>query len=382
MFLQRNVASQSLVIPGSLRAVADGSAVTAGATMTVVKDGTSAAAAGTLTHVSGGAFKYAPTQAETDCKILGYVLEGTGAVTVCGSIRTTSADPNDATRLGLTALPSAAAAASGGLPTVDAGNGVKLSVGTGTGQLSLASGRGDWLSPTVAGRTLDVSATGEAGVDWANVGGPTTTVALSGTTISTGQAVASVTAPVAADVTKVGGAAIPTPAVAGVLGVDVTHVLGVAATLADGTAQAGSSTTITLAAGDPAGAGAYVDRAISIAGGTGVGQSRFVTAYSSTTKVATVHRAWDVTPDGTSQYAIGDTAAASLGPAGVDAVTVEAGLNLRQAIAILLAYVAGVKSGVTTATPTVSNPAGTATRAQPTVDADGNCSAVTLSPPA
>jgi hypothetical protein len=48
------------------------------------------------------------------------------------------------------------------------------------------------LAPTVAGRTLDVSAGGEAGLDWANVGSPTTTVALTGTTISTGQVVASV----------------------------------------------------------------------------------------------------------------------------------------------------------------------------------------------
>lgn len=41
------------------------------------------------------------------------------------------------------------------------------------------------LVPTVAGRSLDVSATGEAGVDWANVGSPTTTLALTGTTIGT-----------------------------------------------------------------------------------------------------------------------------------------------------------------------------------------------------
>lgn len=41
------------------------------------------------------------------------------------------------------------------------------------------------LIPTTAGRTLDVSATGEAGVDWANVGSPTTTVGLSGTTVKT-----------------------------------------------------------------------------------------------------------------------------------------------------------------------------------------------------
>lgn len=39
------------------------------------------------------------------------------------------------------------------------------------------------LIPTVAGRTLDVSAGGEAGVDWANVGSPTTTVGLTNTTV-------------------------------------------------------------------------------------------------------------------------------------------------------------------------------------------------------
>ncbi|MCB9135149.1 MAG: hypothetical protein H6636_06970 [Anaerolineales bacterium] len=41
------------------------------------------------------------------------------------------------------------------------------------------------LNPTTAGRTLDVSSGGEAGVDWANVGSPTTTVNLSGTTVKT-----------------------------------------------------------------------------------------------------------------------------------------------------------------------------------------------------
>lgn len=41
------------------------------------------------------------------------------------------------------------------------------------------------LRPTTAGRTLDVSAGGEAGVDWANIGSPTTTVGLSGTTVKT-----------------------------------------------------------------------------------------------------------------------------------------------------------------------------------------------------
>ena len=42
---------------------------------------------------------------------------------------------------------------------------------------------------TTTGRTLDVSSGGEAGLDWANVGSPTTTVALTGTTIATTQKV-------------------------------------------------------------------------------------------------------------------------------------------------------------------------------------------------
>lgn len=46
------------------------------------------------------------------------------------------------------------------------------------------------LRPTTTARTLDVSAGGEAGIDWANIGAPTTTVNLSGTTIGTLSALA------------------------------------------------------------------------------------------------------------------------------------------------------------------------------------------------
>ena len=41
------------------------------------------------------------------------------------------------------------------------------------------------LKPTTAGRTLDVSTGGEAGIDWANIGSPTTSVNLSATTVKT-----------------------------------------------------------------------------------------------------------------------------------------------------------------------------------------------------
>lgn len=48
------------------------------------------------------------------------------------------------------------------------------------------------IRPTVAARTLDVSATGEAGIDWANIGSPTTANNLSATNIDVDQVVASV----------------------------------------------------------------------------------------------------------------------------------------------------------------------------------------------
>jgi hypothetical protein len=83
-----------------------------------------------------------------------------------------------------TALPDAAADAAGGLPISDAG-GLDLD-----GRLDAAvSSR---LAPTVAARTLDVTAGGAAGVDWGNVENPTTAVNLSATNIDVDQVVASV----------------------------------------------------------------------------------------------------------------------------------------------------------------------------------------------
>jgi hypothetical protein len=48
------------------------------------------------------------------------------------------------------------------------------------------------LRPTTAGRKLDVSSGGEAGLDWANIGSPTTSQTLSGTTVGTATAVTTV----------------------------------------------------------------------------------------------------------------------------------------------------------------------------------------------
>lgn len=258
-----------------------------------------------------------------------------------------SMDPYDAVRAGLTSLPNAAAEASGGL----------ITRGTGTGQLSVSSGRaladvdtiktqtvtcaagvtvlasvgtaatstaqtgdsyarigangagltalGDTriayldaavtsrLAPTTAGRTLDVSATGEAGIDWANVGSPTTTVALSGTTV------------------------------------------GVVTTLTGHTAQTGD--------------------AYARIGAAGVG----LTAVGLADKTGMI-----------------------LASGGLDSISIESGINARQALSPILAACAGSLSGAGTGTIVIKAGGVDTTRITATTDSSGNRSSVSLSLPA
>lgn len=297
MFLRKNTAGQTVCF--LLLNASTGAGLT-GATVAVRRciDGTFAAATGTVTEDAGGWYKFAPSQADTNGDQIGFFFSATSAVGVSLNVRTTAADLADATRLGLTALPNAAAGANGGLPTGDASGRVAVQVGTGTGQINSSGGKvpatlastdvtgnvaadlqtiktqtvtcaggvtipaatlasttnitaatgivlsgvthtgaviptvttvttttnltnaptsGDLtttmkasiqtelttygaLKPTVAGRTLDVSLGGEAGIDWANIGSPTAAVNLSGTTISTSQVAASVTGNVGGDI--------------------------------------------------------------------------------------------------------------------------------------------------------------------------------------
>jgi hypothetical protein len=88
---------------------------------------------GVCTHKGNGLHNYAPSQDETNGSSIQFTFLGTGAVSQTLQFET---------------LPS-----------------------TGV------------LAPTVANRTLDISAGGEAGIDLANVGSPTTTLNLSGLTI-------------------------------------------------------------------------------------------------------------------------------------------------------------------------------------------------------
>lgn len=68
------------------------------------------------------------------------------------------------------------------------------------------------------------------------------------------------------------------------------------------TAQDGDTNAITLAAGAPA--TDLTGFVIVTDGGTGDGQTRVITAYNTTTKVATVYPDWTVTPDATTTYSV------------------------------------------------------------------------------
>lgn len=134
--MKKNVAGQK--IGAQLVSATDGSAFTGAVTVSVTVDAgtqaTGSVGSGACTHEGNGYHTYAPAQAETNGDLVAFTFTGTGAVPVTVQVYTR--------------------------PT--------------TGL----------LAPTVADRTLDVSATGEAGIDWANVGSPSTSVNLSATTIN------------------------------------------------------------------------------------------------------------------------------------------------------------------------------------------------------
>ena len=70
------------------------------------------------------------------------------------------------------------------------------------------------------------------------------------------------------------------------------------------TAQAGAAATITLDAGASAQDSLYVGDIIAIISGTGIGQSRQITAYVGATKVATVSPSWTISPSASSIFQI------------------------------------------------------------------------------
>lgn len=101
------------------------------------------------------------------------------------------------------------------------------------------------LAPTTLARTLDVSSGGEAGLDWANVGSPTTTLALTGTTIASTQKVDLETIKTQA-VTCAGGVTVPAATLASTT--NITAATGI--TVATNSDKTGYSLTATTGLGN------------------------------------------------------------------------------------------------------------------------------------
>lgn len=152
------------------------------------------------------------------------------------------------------------------------------------------------LKPTTAGRTLDVSATGEAGIDWANIGSPTTSVNLSGTTVGTA--------------TALGNNAITNNAIATDTGLK-------AVSAASGTLTAGSTTTATLPVVASAVNDFYKGLSLVVFSGAGAGQSAVITGYVGATRVATLDRTLGTALDNTSGVRVMPYPALFADPAGV-----------------------------------------------------------------
>lgn len=299
-------------------------------------------------------------------------------------------------------------------------------VGTVVGRFTIA--KTACLKPTVAGRTLDVSAGGEAGIDWANVGSPTTTLGLTGTTISTAQAVASVSGNVGGSVGSVasGGITSASFASAAITATAIaTDALGAAELASDSVAEIADAVWDELLSGH-AGAGsaglalstassggvdpsvladAVWDEALSghatagSAGATLSGASTLTQANIRTavglasanldtqlaaiddfldTEIAAIKAKTDNLP--AAPAATGDIPTAAANAAALLDLTdgVETGYTVRQALRLTLAALVGKLSGAGTTTITIRNVIDAKSRIIATVDSDGNRSALTL----
>lgn len=227
--MKKNVAGQK--IGGQLVSATDGSAFTGAVTVYVTGDaGTQAAGSvgsGACTHEGNGYHTYAPAQAETNYDLVAFTFVGTGAIPA--TIQIFTAFPQTGDNFARLGAP-VGASISADIAAVQADTDnlqTRIPAALVSGRMDASVGAYQTgltpLQPTTAGRTLDVSATGEAGIDWANIGSPTTAVNLSGTNIDVDQVVASVSGAVGSVTGAVGS-------VTGNVGGNVTGSVGSVAT--------------------------------------------------------------------------------------------------------------------------------------------------------
>jgi hypothetical protein len=235
-------------------------------TVTISKNaGAFASPAGAVSEIGNGWYKIAANATDTNTlgPLLVYATAGTADQAIPVFYTVVAYDPQAATNLGLSALPTATAAASGGL----------LTYGSSTGQLNPTSG----AMPLTTGQNVATINSLAPPTNWA-----TTNIDSSGRVLLQPSQPSVV---------------IPTVTT-------LTNAPSSLLTANSGTAQAGAASTITLAAGASATTDIYKGNYVAITSGTGAGQSRVITGYVGGTLVATVSRAWTTNPDNTSVYSV------------------------------------------------------------------------------
>lgn len=111
-----------------------------------------------------------------------------------------------------------------------------------------------------------------------------------------------------------------------------------------------------------------------------VGTNNDKTGYAITQAFPANFAALAITANG--GVTVGDRSGFSLAASGLDAISVEPGINVRQALAPILAATAGTISGVGTGTISIRGGNATTTRITATIDPAGNRASVVLALPA
>jgi len=196
--LQKNVASQNMTFV-MVSATTGGPDAAATVSVAVTKDnGTQGAGAGSVSNKGGGQYNYAPTQSETNATDVGFLFTATGDIPVNFDFHTDVVDANGLPSVNTVDWNGTAvsAPATAGIPdvnvkninnvsaasvtTISANQGTTQPVNfTGTGASALT--KSDMVD--IAG-AASVGTAGYVGVDWGQVTNKTTTNALTNTTIS------------------------------------------------------------------------------------------------------------------------------------------------------------------------------------------------------
>lgn len=321
-------------------------------------DGTETECDNSEDHEGNGTWRYVPSQTETNettFAVKFYHADAVGDGPLVQVI-TTQLDPDDTVRMGMTALPNAAADAAGGLSISDAG---ALDLDNNV-QNQIIAYNLDHLMRTAVNNNDDMTDEVYDGTVLCNIMTRTgnTSNFVVGSDSLEGLAVGLDALNTAIGVaqsdldtiTGTGGVLISTENGSGDWNTVVPDAAGVVPTLGEivdgvwdepltgsshndatssgkrlrqanlgqaianeGTAQAGGNTTITLAdAAEDTVDDLYHEALCFIAEGTGAGQVRFILSYDASERLATVHVDWEVNPDTDSVYVIYGNAASNL----------------------------------------------------------------------